>query len=68
MVVFVAVFQWGAVGLVVGNFTGTLAVYVALVAYRSEQLGPEFDRDLFRRMQHFGLPLVPSALALWVIN
>jgi O-antigen/teichoic acid export membrane protein len=68
MVVFVAVFHWGAVGLVVGNFTGTLAVYLALVAYRTEQLGLEFDRTLFRRMQHFGMPLVPSALALWVIN
>ena len=32
MVVFVAVFHWGAIGLVVGNFTGTLVVYVALVA------------------------------------
>ncbi len=68
MVVFVAVFHWGAVGLVVGNFTGTLVVYVALVLYRTEQLGLEFDRTLFRRMQHFGMPLVPSALALWAIS
>jgi O-antigen/teichoic acid export membrane protein len=68
MVLFVAVFHWGAVGLVVGNFTGTLLVYVALVAYRREQLGLEFDRELFRKMQHFGMPLVPSALALWAIN
>ena len=68
MVVFVAVEHWGAVGLVVGNFTGTLAVYLVLLAYRSEQLGLEFDRALFRRMQTFGMPLVPSALALWAIN
>ena len=68
MVLFVAVFHWGAIGLVVGNFTGTLTVYLALVAYRVEQLGLELDRALLRRMQHFGLPLVPSALALWTIN
>ncbi len=68
MVVFVAVFHWGAVGLVVGNFTGTLLVYVALVVYRTEQLGLEFDRVLLRKMQKFGMPLVPSALALWTIN
>jgi O-antigen/teichoic acid export membrane protein len=68
MVVFVAVLHWGAVGLVVGNFTGTLCVYAVLLAYRSEQLGLEFDRGLFRKMQHFGMPLVPSALALWAIN
>jgi O-antigen/teichoic acid export membrane protein len=68
MVLFVAVFHWGAVGLVVGNFTGTLIVYTVLVAYRRDQLGREFDRSLFRKMQHFGMPLVPSALALWAIN
>jgi O-antigen/teichoic acid export membrane protein len=68
MVLFVAVFKWGAVGLVVGNFTGTLLVYAALLAYRNEQLGLEFDRHLLRKMQHFGMPLVPSALALWTIN
>ena len=68
MVLFVAVFRWGAIGLVVGNFTGTLIVYVVLAGYRREQLGFEFDRGLFRRMQKFGMPLVPSALALWTIN
>jgi O-antigen/teichoic acid export membrane protein len=68
MVVFVAVFHWGAIGLIVGNFTGTLLVYVVLLAYRREQLGLQFDRELFRSMQRFGMPLVPSALALWTIN
>ncbi|MGZ4290525.1 MAG: lipopolysaccharide biosynthesis protein [Gaiellaceae bacterium] len=68
MVVFVAVFHWGAIGLVVGNFTGTLVVYLALLAYRTEQLGLEWDRQLLRGMQKFGMPLVPSALALWTIN
>src|SRR6266581_78991 len=31
-------------------------------------LGLQFDRQLFRQMNHFGMPLVPSALALWAIN
>ncbi len=68
MVLAVAVFNWGATGLVVGNFIGTLAVYLVLVAYRREQLGLQFDRKLFRQMQTFGMPLVPSALALWAIS
>jgi O-antigen/teichoic acid export membrane protein len=67
-VVLVVAFDLGALGVIVGNFTGTLAVYAALLAYRSEQLGLQFDRQLFIRMEHFGLPLVPSALALWAIN
>jgi O-antigen/teichoic acid export membrane protein len=58
----------GPLGVIVGNFTGTLIVYVALIAYRREQLGLQFDRDLFRQMNRFGLPLVPTAVFLWIIN
>ncbi len=54
--------------MIVGNFTGTLVVYLALLGYRREQLGLQFSRPLLRQMNHFGLPLVPSALLLWVTN
>ena len=67
-ILLVAVWHEGAVGVLVGNFTGTLAVFAVLLAYRRFQLGLEFDRDLFRKMQRFGLPLVPSGIALWVID
>ena len=58
----------GPLGVIVGSFTGTLLVYAALVGYRREQLGLQFDRALLREMNRFGLPLVPSALFLWVTN
>jgi O-antigen/teichoic acid export membrane protein len=58
----------GALGALVGNFVGTLCVYFPLLVYRRFQLGLEFDRHLLRQMNVFGLPLVPSALALWVNN
>jgi O-antigen/teichoic acid export membrane protein len=58
----------GPLGVIVGGFTGTLLVYAALVGYRREQLGLQFDRSLLREMNRFGLPLVPSALFLWVTN
>jgi O-antigen/teichoic acid export membrane protein len=58
----------GALGVIVGNFTGTLVVYLALLGYRREQLGFELDRPLLSAMQRFGWPLVPSALALIAIN
>ena len=67
-VVLIVGFHEGALGLLIGNFVGTLCVYLALLAYRREQLGLQFDRELLRGMQKFGLPLVPSALALWGIN
>jgi len=66
--VLVVGFEQGALGVVVGNFTGTLVVYLALLGYRREQLGLELDRRLLRELQRFGLPLVPSALALVAIN
>lgn len=58
----------GPLGVIVGNFIGTLVVYTLLLGYRREQLGLQFDRRLFREMNRFGLPLVPSALMLWVTN
>ena len=64
-VLLVIVFRQGPLGLIVGNFTGTLCVYTALLVYRLPVLGFEFDRRLYRAMEHFGLPLLPSALALW---
>ena len=67
-VVFVVVLDWGATGVIAGNFTGTLAVYAALLVYRHEQLGLTLDRPLLRQMNRFGLPLVPSMLALWMLN
>jgi O-antigen/teichoic acid export membrane protein len=67
-VLLVAILHKGSLGLIVGNFIGTLVVWAVLLAYRHEQLGLELDRPLLRRMQVFGLPLVPSALALWAIN
>lgn len=67
-VLLVVVFEQGALGVLVGNFTGTLAVYAVLVGYRRYQLGLEFDRSLLREMNRFGLPLVPAALFLWTLN
>src|SRR5204863_584019 len=67
-VLLVAVWHKGPVGVLVGNFLGTLVVYLVLLAYRRYQLGLQFDRELFRQMNRFGFPLVPSALALWTVN
>jgi O-antigen/teichoic acid export membrane protein len=64
----VVAFDQGPIGVIVGNFTGTLIVYAALVGYRREQLGLQFDRSLLREMNRFGVPLIPTALFLWVTN
>jgi O-antigen/teichoic acid export membrane protein len=67
-VLLVVVFDRGPLGVLVGNLTGTLLVYVALLFYNRRALGLQFDRELLREMNRFGLPLVPSAVALWFTN
>jgi O-antigen/teichoic acid export membrane protein len=67
-VLLVVVFEKGPLGVLVGNLTGTLIVYAALLAYNRRFLGLQFDRSLYRAMNRFGLPLVPSAVALWLTN
>ncbi len=54
--------------MIVGNFLGTLVVYLALLGYRRAQLGLQLSRPLLREMNRFGIPLVPSALALIALN
>ena len=67
-VLLVVVLEKGPVGVLVGNFSGTLAVYAVLLVYRRTQLGLEFDGDVFRRMTAWGMPFVPSVIALNLID
>ena len=67
-VILVVVYRHGPLGIIVGNLSGTLIVFVALLAYRREQLGLQFDRNLLRTMNRFGIPLMAAALAMWVTN
>ena len=67
-VLLVVALEQGSLGVIVGNFTGTLAVYLALLSVHREQLGLQFSRPLLREMNRFGIPLVPAALALIAVN
>ena len=67
-VVLVVVYKHGPLGIIVGNLSGTLIVYVVLLAYRREQLGLQFDRKLLHNLNRFGIPLMAAALAMWVTN
>jgi O-antigen/teichoic acid export membrane protein len=67
-VILVVHFHQRAMGVIVGNWIGTLAVYLVLLGYRRYQLGLQFDRRLFRAMNKFGMPLVPAQVAIWTLN
>src|SRR5919201_2380069 len=66
--VLVAGLHQRAMGVVVGNWIGTLTVYLVLLGYRRYQLGLQFNRKLLRDMNRFGMPLVPSQVAIWTLN
>jgi O-antigen/teichoic acid export membrane protein len=67
-VILVVVFKHGPLGILVGNLSGTLIVFIALLGYRREQLGLQFDRKLLHSLNRFGFPLMAAALAMWVMN
>ena len=67
-VLLVVVYEQGPLGVIVGNLTGTLVVYAGLLVHRRGVLGFAFDRALYRSMSRYGLPLVPSVVALWATN
>ncbi|MBD0338121.1 MAG: oligosaccharide flippase family protein [Thermoleophilia bacterium] len=67
-VLLVVVYEQGPLGVIVGNFTGTVIVYAGLLVHRRGVLGFAFDRALYRSMSRYGLPLVPSVVALWATN
>jgi O-antigen/teichoic acid export membrane protein len=67
-VILVVVYKEGPLGIIVGNLSGTLILYLILLAYRREQLGLQFDRKLLHALNRFGLPLMAAGLALWVTN
>jgi O-antigen/teichoic acid export membrane protein len=67
-VLLVVVFHEGPLGIIVGNLSGTLVIYLVLLGYRREQLGLQFDRSLLRSLNRFGFPLMGAALAMWVTN
>ena len=67
-VILVVVYKEGPLGIIVGNLSGTLLVFIALLGYRREQLGLQFDRHLLHTVNKFGIPLMAAGLAMWVTN
>jgi O-antigen/teichoic acid export membrane protein len=68
-VVLVTVFDQGAVGLLAGNFAGTLLVYGIMLVERRGTIGiSRFDNRVLRELLHFSVPLMPAGLALWALN
>ena len=68
-VVLVVVFDYGAIGLILGNFIGTGVILLAMVWARRRTVGiRRFDRKLAPELLSFAVPLMPTGLAIWALN
>ena len=68
-IVLVVVLDYGAVGLLVGNFAGTAAVFVAMIWARRRTVGvTRFERPLLGELLRYAIPLMPTNLAIWALN
>jgi O-antigen/teichoic acid export membrane protein len=65
---FVVSLGWGPLGAILGNGVGTLAAALGMIWARRAELRPQFDLPLARRMNRFGMPLVPAAVLTWVVD
>jgi O-antigen/teichoic acid export membrane protein len=67
--VLVIVLDYGAVGLLLGNFAGTGLVFLAMAWARRGSIGVRrFDRSLAGELLRYSLPLMPTNVAIWLLN
>ncbi|MDX6548877.1 MAG: hypothetical protein QOG33_2427 [Gaiellales bacterium] len=58
-----------ALGLMIGNFAGSVIVYGCLLVARRRTIGfRRFDNAVLKEVLHYSLPLMPAGLALWGLN
>jgi O-antigen/teichoic acid export membrane protein len=67
-IILVVHFDGGAIGLVTGSFAGTFVALLVVFWDRRAVLYGAIDRELVRPLLHFGLPFMPSRLAIWALN
>jgi O-antigen/teichoic acid export membrane protein len=67
-VVWILQFDGQALALVAGSFTGTLVALGVVLWDRRDALFGPIDRELVGPLLRFGLPFMPSRVALWALN
>ncbi len=67
-VVWIVHFDGRAFALVTGSFTGTLVALAVVLWDRRDALFGPVDRSLAGPLLRFGLPFMPSRVALWALN
>lgn len=68
-ILFVVIFKWGLSGVFSALMAGSILTgLVSLVQLRNWISFKYFDLALCKQMLKFGLPLIPAAIAIWLLN
>ena len=67
-VIWIIHYHGGALGLIAGSYTGTLVALGVVLWDRRHALFGSIDRELVGPLLRFGLPFMPSRVALWALN
>ena len=65
---FVIVFDWGVVGMLLGNFLSCLFIFILILLRERDILTLSFDRDMITRSLRFAMALVPYLAIYWVLT
>jgi len=66
-ILFVVVLRWGAFGALVGSGVALLVMCASFVPWFVRAVRGRFDWGLLKEMVKLGGPLVPGAMALWLL-
>lgn len=68
-ILFIAFLRWGIKGFFWAQIIGGFVMSIAALYILRNAIKPSlFKRDLLKRMLHYSLPLIPTALAAWGLS
>lgn len=67
-IVFVVILRWGVLGVFSANLIASGFGMIVALGFTWRYIGLGLSCEWLKRMLAFGLPLVPGALALWVLG
>lgn len=67
-IIFVVVFRMGVLGVILANFVSFALVYLASLPYIFKFINFSISVKKIKEMLHYGTPLIPAGIALWVIH
>lgn len=65
---FVLVLKWGLLGILSGNLISQVICLLLLIPTFVKSINFSFKKELLKKLMIFGLAVIPSGLAMWVMD